>query len=62
MTGLDDEKKAESHSVLLAGHLNLAMAYLKLNDNSHAREHATKALELDSTSVKGYFRRGQVSK
>ncbi|ROT67118.1 peptidyl-prolyl cis-trans isomerase FKBP4 isoform X1 [Penaeus vannamei] len=58
-SGLDDEKKAESHSVLLAGHLNLAMAYLKLNDNSHAREHATKALELDSTSVKGYFRRGQ---
>lgn len=60
-SGLDDEKKAESHSVLLAGHLNLAMTYLKLKDNAHAREHSTKALDLDSSSVKGYFRRGQAN-
>ncbi|XP_064113782.1 peptidyl-prolyl cis-trans isomerase FKBP4-like [Macrobrachium nipponense] len=60
-SGLDDEKKAESHSVLLAGHLNLAMTYLKLKDNSHAREHATKALELDSSNVKALFRRGQAN-
>ncbi|XP_066956604.1 LOW QUALITY PROTEIN: peptidyl-prolyl cis-trans isomerase FKBP4-like [Macrobrachium rosenbergii] len=60
-SGLDDEKKAESHSVLLAGHLNLAMTYLKLKDNSHAREHATKALELDSSNIKALFRRGQAN-
>ncbi|XP_071514301.1 peptidyl-prolyl cis-trans isomerase FKBP4-like isoform X1 [Panulirus ornatus] len=57
-SGLDDEKKAESHMLLLAGYLNLAMAYLKLNDNPRAREHSTRALEMDSVNVKAYFRRG----
>lgn len=57
--GLDDEKKAESQKVLLAGHLNLSMVYLKLNDSSSAVEHATKAICMDPTSVKAYFRRGQ---
>lgn len=61
ISGLDDEKKAESHMLLLAGYLNLAMAYLKLNDNPRAREHSTKALEMDNKNVKAYFRRGQVS-
>ncbi|KAK8737486.1 hypothetical protein OTU49_004518 [Cherax quadricarinatus] len=59
--GLDDEKKAESHMLLLAGYLNLAMAYLKLNDNPRAREHSTKALEMDNKNVKAYFRRGQAN-
>uniref|UniRef100_A0A0P4WFD0 peptidylprolyl isomerase n=1 Tax=Scylla olivacea TaxID=85551 RepID=A0A0P4WFD0_SCYOL len=57
--GLDDEKKAESQSVLLAGHLNLSMVYLKLKDYSSVLEHATKAVGMDSNSVKAYFRRGQ---
>ncbi|KAK8737213.1 hypothetical protein OTU49_004388 [Cherax quadricarinatus] len=58
-SGLDDEKNAERHTVLLAGHLNLAMAYLKLNENTLAQEHASKALEMDKKNVKAYFRRGQ---
>ncbi|XP_050688698.1 peptidyl-prolyl cis-trans isomerase FKBP4-like [Eriocheir sinensis] len=57
--GLTDEKKAESRSTLLAGYLNLAMTYLKLHDNPRARDHATKALEMDNNNVKAYFRRGQ---
>ncbi|MPC09123.1 Peptidyl-prolyl cis-trans isomerase FKBP4 [Portunus trituberculatus] len=57
--GLDDEKKAESQSVLLAGHLNLSMVYLKLKDYSSVLEHATKAIGMDPNSVKAYFRRGQ---
>lgn len=57
--GLDDEKKAESQSVLLAGHLNLSMVYLKLKDYSSVLEHATKAVGMDPNSVKAYFRRGQ---
>lgn len=59
--GLDVEMKAESHSVLLAGHLNLAMAYLKLKNSAEARDHASKALEMDKKNIKGFFRRGQVS-
>lgn len=58
-SGLDDEKKAESQAILLAGHLNLAMAYLKMSENSLAKEHASKALEMDKKNVKAYFRRGQ---
>lgn len=59
--GLSDEKKAESRAILLAGQLNLAMTYLKLHDNPRARDHATKALEMDNNNVKGYFRRGQAN-
>ena len=57
---MDDEKKAESQNVLLAGHLNLSMVYLKLKDNSSTVEHATKAIAMDGNNVKAYFRRGQV--
>lgn len=60
ISGLDDEKKAESQKVLLAGHLNLSMVYLKLKDSSSARDHATKAIDMDPSNVKAYFRRGQV--
>ncbi|KAG0727109.1 Peptidyl-prolyl cis-trans isomerase FKBP4 [Chionoecetes opilio] len=59
--GLSDEKKAESRCVLLAGQLNLAMTYIKLHDNPRARDHATKALEMDHDNVKAYFRRGQAN-
>ncbi|XP_076056067.1 FK506-binding protein 59kD isoform X2 [Oratosquilla oratoria] len=58
-SGLDDVKKAESHNVLLAGHLNLSMSFLKLKDNPHAKEYATRAIELDKNNVKALFRRGQ---
>lgn len=58
-SGLDDEKKAESQKVLLAGHLNLSMVYLKLQDSASARDHATKAIGMDPNNVKAYFRRGQ---
>ena len=60
-SGLDGEKKEENHALKLAAELNLAASYLKLKDYSHAKEHATKALEKDSNNIKGLFRRGQVS-
>ncbi|KAK4311688.1 hypothetical protein Pmani_016823 [Petrolisthes manimaculis] len=58
-SGLDDEMKAESQHVLLAGHLNLAMAYLKLKHSTEARDHSDKALEMDKKNIKAFFRRGQ---
>ncbi|KAK3860103.1 hypothetical protein Pcinc_033820 [Petrolisthes cinctipes] len=58
-SGLDDEMKAESQNVLLAGHLNLAMAYLKLKHSIEARDHANKSLEMDKKNIKAFFRRGQ---
>ena len=60
-SGLDDAQKAESHEVLLAGHLNLAMAHLKLGHNDLAREAAGHALAMDAANVKALFRRGQAS-
>ena len=42
-SGLDDAQKAENHEVLLAGHLNLAMAHLKLATTTWpARRPATR--------------------
>ena len=58
-SGLSQEKKEEHSSVLLAGHLNLSMCYLKLNDYIHAKDNACKALNIDSNNIKGLFRKGQ---
>ncbi|XP_047003938.1 peptidyl-prolyl cis-trans isomerase FKBP4-like isoform X1 [Schistocerca americana] len=58
-TGFEEEKEPERKSLLLAGHLNLAMCYLKLEEHFEAREQCNKALEVQPSSEKGLFRRGQ---
>jgi hypothetical protein len=50
---LDTERKA----LLLIGHLNLALCYLKLQDHVESRDQCDKALKLDPSSEKGLFRR-----
>ncbi|XP_011867411.1 PREDICTED: FK506-binding protein 59 isoform X2 [Vollenhovia emeryi] len=54
-----DDLKKERDSLMLAGHLNLALCYLKTNDNLSAKEQCAKALELDPQNEKALFRRGQ---
>lgn len=54
-----EEEKAPAKEVELAGHLNLAMCYLKMADYVQARAHCDKALGVDKDNVKGLFRRGQ---
>jgi hypothetical protein len=50
---LDTERKA----LLLVGHLNLALCYLKLQEHVESRDQCDKALKLDPSSEKGLFRR-----
>ncbi|CAH1125938.1 unnamed protein product [Ceutorhynchus assimilis] len=55
----DSDSGDERRSLLLAAHLNIALCYLKLNDNFQAKASATKALEIDPANEKALFRRGQ---
>ena len=48
----------EKTAVLLAGYLNLALTYLKLNRPLDAKDNANLALEIEPENVKGLFRRG----
>lgn len=54
-----DDLKKERDSLLVAAHLNLALCYLKINENFLAKEECVKALELDPQNEKALFRRGQ---
>ena len=54
-----DEQKEERKSLLLSAHLNLALCYLKTDQNSEAKESCNKALELSPNNEKALFRRGQ---
>lgn len=45
-------------SILLAGYLNLAITFLKLNRPLEAKDNANLALEIDPDNIKGLFRRG----
>lgn len=54
-----EDLKKEKDSLTLATHLNLALCYLKTEENLLAKEQCTKALELDPENEKALFRRGQ---
>jgi len=57
-----DQGDSELRSQLqLAAHLNLALCYLKLGNNLKALDSSDRALEIEPTSDKGLYRRGQVS-
>ena len=48
----------EKYSILLAGHLNLAMVHLKLEQYNDVIKNCDSALEIDRNNCKGLFRRG----
>jgi tetratricopeptide (TPR) repeat protein len=56
---LTQEQSAALDALTVATHLNLSMAYLKLNNVQKAFEAASKALELEPRNAKAVFRRGQ---
>ncbi|XP_018519420.1 LOW QUALITY PROTEIN: peptidyl-prolyl cis-trans isomerase FKBP4 [Lates calcarifer] len=58
-SGLSEEDEKKAKALRLAAHLNLAMCFLKLQEPNQALENCDKALELDSSSEKALFRRGE---
>ncbi|XP_049870545.1 FK506-binding protein 59 isoform X2 [Pectinophora gossypiella] len=56
-----EESKTQAKEYLVSAHLNLSLVYLKVTPAHHfeAKDHASKALNLDEKNVKGLFRRGQ---
>ncbi|XP_034032479.1 peptidyl-prolyl cis-trans isomerase FKBP4 [Thalassophryne amazonica] len=58
-SGLSEDDEKKSKALRLAAHLNLAMCFLKLQEPNQALENCDKALELDGTSEKALFRRGE---
>jgi Tfp pilus assembly protein PilF len=55
--GFEGDLDTERKSLLLMGHLNLALCYLKLEEHLESRDQCDKALKLDPSSEKGLFRR-----
>eukprot|EP00062_Callorhinchus_milii_P016157 gi/632967164/ref/XP_007899824.1/ PREDICTED: peptidyl-prolyl cis-trans isomerase FKBP5-like [Callorhinchus milii] len=56
---LAQEDRQYTRALLLPGHLNMAMCYLKLNEHLKAVESCNKALEMDGSNEKGLYRRGE---
>jgi len=47
---------------VLAGHLNLAICYLKLGRHRQARDACDAALQLEPSNIKALYRHGLVSR
>ncbi|XP_061085163.1 peptidyl-prolyl cis-trans isomerase FKBP4 isoform X2 [Conger conger] len=58
-SGLQGEDEQKARALRLAAHLNLAMCYLKMQEQNLALESCNKALDLDDSSEKALFRRGE---
>ncbi|XP_068595191.1 peptidyl-prolyl cis-trans isomerase FKBP4 [Brachionichthys hirsutus] len=58
-SGLSEEDDKKAKGLRLAALLNLAMCFLKLQEPNQALENCDKALELDESSEKALFRRGE---
>ncbi|XP_062914055.1 peptidyl-prolyl cis-trans isomerase FKBP4 isoform X2 [Mobula hypostoma] len=58
-SGLSEELLQQSNALRLAAHLNLAMCYIKMDENLQAVENCEKALELDANNEKALFRMGE---
>ncbi|XP_036374226.1 peptidyl-prolyl cis-trans isomerase FKBP4-like isoform X1 [Megalops cyprinoides] len=56
---LKDQDEQKARALRLAAHLNLAMCYLRMHEESQALEDCNKALELDSNNEKALFRRAE---
>uniref|UniRef100_A0A4W3ISQ5 peptidylprolyl isomerase n=1 Tax=Callorhinchus milii TaxID=7868 RepID=A0A4W3ISQ5_CALMI len=57
--GLSEDEEKSAQALRLAAHLNLAMCYIKLEENLQAVENCQKALELDTNNEKALFRMGE---
>lgn len=55
----EGDLEKERNNLELTTNLNLALCYLKTDENLLAKEVCTKALELDPENEKALFRRGQ---
>lgn len=55
----DDNLKTEQNNLLLTTHLNLALCYLKINQNLLAKKSCDTAIELSPQNEKAFFRRGE---
>lgn len=55
----ENELKSESQSLLLSTHLNIALCYLKTDQNLECKDACGDALKIDPKNEKAYFRRGQ---
>lgn len=56
-----DELELERDNLLLATYLNLALCYLKTDQNIQAKEFCNKALDISPGNEKALFRRGQAN-
>ncbi|XP_015599993.1 peptidyl-prolyl cis-trans isomerase FKBP4 isoform X2 [Cephus cinctus] len=55
----DGDLKTERNNLLVSAHLNLALCYLKTDQNVEAKDSCNKVLELSPKNEKALFRRGQ---
>lgn len=60
-SGFTEDGDKERKTVLISNHLNCALCLNKLEEFTEAKEQCNKALELEPTSDKGLFRRGQAN-